>query len=464
MLLFSRQLKSSSWITFCFIVIFSASSFNISANAADTTKSQLKDVRMKNQTIEFSFSQPVKYKTFSLKSPHRVVLDILNASGELQLKGKPPNFLKKIRHAQHNGNLRIVFDVTQATDAQVKLQGRNLALALIPEDSQKVKQPAKKIVKTNKKHHQQPLGTPVPQRQPSRKRRGEFVVAIDAGHGGKDSGAVGSHGTYEKTVVLQIAKRLKAILDRAPNMRGVLVRSGDYYIPLRERMQIARKHHANLFISIHADANPNKHLTGSSVYILSEKGASSEAARWLASNENNYEKRLSGTQLSKDSTLATMLMDLAQAATIDNSLSLAKNTLYELGRVTKLLRNQVESAAFVVLKSPDIPSMLVETAFISNPTEEKKLKTSYYQNKLANAIFNGIRQFRIAHHPNGNDQRLQMFVLDKTMLNTHTVRSGESLSVIANKYGVSQSLLRIKNKLHSSRIRIGQELTIPSSS
>lgn len=447
-------------------------SISIHASASD-----LKSVHINNQTINFSFSQPVKYKTFALSSPHRVVLDILEAKGDFKLKGKQASFIKKVRHAQHDGNLRVVFDVTKATDTQVTLRGRNLILSLRPKNVTKTKAPikkatkspsilAKKVVKPTKSRPNRVIkkAVQIPQRLPIRKRRGEFVVAIDAGHGGKDSGAVGSHGTYEKTVVLQIAKRLKAKIDKAPNMRGVLIRSGDYYIPLRERMKIARKNHANLFISIHADANPNKYLTGSSVYILSEKGASSEAALWLASNENRYEKKLSGTQLnSKDSTLATMLMDLAQAATIDNSLSLAKNTLSELGQVTKLLRHQVESAAFVVLKSPDIPSMLIETAFITNPSEEKKLKTRYYQSKLANAIFNGIQRFKVAHHPSGNN--LQMFATNDVIINsTHTVKSGESLSAIALKYGISQTSLRRKNKLRSSFIRAGQELTIPTSS
>lgn len=226
--------------------------------------------------------------------------------------------------------------------------------------------------------------------------RKPITIAIDAGHGGRDPGAVGKRGTKEKNVALQIARRLKKQIDRQPGMRAVLIRDGDYYIELRKRILKARKHRADLFVSIHADANPNRKLTGSSVYILSDKGASSEAARWLANSENSYETKIAGARLHKNKTLNSIVLDLSQEATINKSLEIANGVLRELGSVNNLLRHRVESAGFVVLKSPDIPSVLVETAFISNVQEEKRLKTARHQEKLAKAIFKGILRYQVA--------------------------------------------------------------------
>ncbi|MEE9303863.1 MAG: N-acetylmuramoyl-L-alanine amidase [Thiotrichaceae bacterium] len=423
----------------------------------------------KHVAVNFTFNKPVKYKVFALRSPDRVVIDIENASGNIKLSGKKPALLTKMRHATRNINdLRIVLDLKQAATPKATMTGKQLRISL---QSAKItpaaKKPVKKIIKPKT-----PTLKKTPTIVPTKPRRGDFIVAIDAGHGGKDPGALGARGTREKDIALQIARRLKARIDRASGMRGVLVRDGDYYIPLRKRMQIAREKQADLFISIHADANPNRHLTGSSVYILSQNGASSEAARWLASHENTYESKLGDTSLQgKDNVLATMLMDLSQAATIDNSLTLAKNTLRELGQVTRLLHRRVESAAFVVLKSPDIPSMLVETAFISNPSEERRLKTAKYQNKLANAVFKGIRRFQVAHAPGGklrsvahNTHSKKGKARNSSRKNQHVVKSGESLSAIARKYGVSQNTLSHHNKLSSSNIRIGQKLYIPTRS
>ncbi|MCL4152972.1 UNVERIFIED_CONTAM: hypothetical protein GTU68_048652 [Idotea baltica] len=226
--------------------------------------------------------------------------------------------------------------------------------------------------------------------------RKPITIAIDAGHGGRDPGAVGKRGTKEKDIALQIARRLKKQIDRQPGMRGVLIRDGDYYVTLRKRIEKARKNKADLFISIHADANPSRKLTGSSVYILSDKGATSEAARLLAKSENSYETKIAGARLHKNKTLNSIVVGLAQEATTTKSLEIANGVLKELGSVNNLLRRRVESAGFVVLKSPDIPSVLVETAFISNPREEKRLKTARHQEKLAKAIFKGIRRYQVA--------------------------------------------------------------------
>ena len=220
-----------------------------------------------------------------------------------------------------------------------------------------------------------------------------LIIAIDAGHGGEDPGARGKHGSREKNVTLAIARKVKALVDATPNMRGVLIRDGDYFIPLIGRVAKARKLNADLFISIHADAFTKRNARGSSVFALSEHGATSSAARWLAKKENEADL-IGGVNIAvKDPYLARTLLDLSQTATITDSMQLAKQVLAELGDINDLHRGRVEQAGFAVLKSPDIPSILVETAFISNPDEERRLNDKGYQLKLANAILGGIKRY-----------------------------------------------------------------------
>ena len=234
------------------------------------------------------------------------------------------------------------------------------------------------------------------------------IVAIDAGHGGEDPGARGRHGTREKDVTLAIARRLKVAIDKEPNMRAVLVRDGDYFIPLAQRVSKARRVHADLFVSVHADAWVRPDARGSSVFALSEKGATSTAARMLAQRENQSDM-IGGVNLSiKDPVLARTLLDLSQTATISDSLKLGRHVLAELGDVNDLHKHAVEQAGFAVLKAPDVPSILVETAFISNPEEEKRLKDSGYQEKMAAAILGGIKRY-LAQNPPLSRSRLAAF-------------------------------------------------------
>jgi N-acetylmuramoyl-L-alanine amidase len=228
--------------------------------------------------------------------------------------------------------------------------------------------------------------------QPEMRAR-TLIIAIDAGHGGEDPGARGKHGTLEKNVTLAIARKVKALVDDEPNMRGILIRDGDYFIPLIGRVAKARRLNADLFISIHADAFIKSNARGSSVFALSEHGATSSAARWLAKKENEADL-IGGVNIAvKDPYLARTLLDLSQTATITDSMKLAKHVLNELGDINDLHRGRVEQAGFAVLKSPDIPSILVETAFISNPSEERRLKDENYQMKLAKAILGGINRY-----------------------------------------------------------------------
>ena len=349
------------------------------------------------QKLVFELDKSIRHKVLTLSSPDRIVIDFLDT----QSKGKlflgrnasktsknQQKLVKNLRQSSRNKkDFRVVLDMTQKAQATTKLNPRGsgffLEVALSP------KKPRKSTQQQVQKAISAVTGGSI---------RKPMIVAIDAGHGGKDPGAVGKKGTKEKHVVLQIAQRLKKQIDRQPGMTAVLIRNGDYYVSLRKRIIKARSKKADLFVSIHADANPNSKLTGSSVYILSEKGASSEAAKWLANSENSYESRIAGANLHRgNKVVSSLLLDLSLSDTIDKSLEVASGVLKELGGVNNLLRRRVESAGFVVLKSPDIPSVLIETAFISNTREEKRLKTSRHQEKLAKAIFKGIRRYQVAH-------------------------------------------------------------------
>ena len=224
-------------------------------------------------------------------------------------------------------------------------------------------------------------------------------MAVDAGHGGEDPGATGASGSHEKDITLEIARRLEAKIDATGYMHAVMTRDGDYFVPLGQRVAKARKAQADLFVSIHADAFPNSTARGSSVFALSEKGATSVAARWLARHENSADL-IGGVNIDvKDKYLKKTLLDLTQTATISDSLKLGRDVLDQLGDINDLHRGRVEQAGFAVLKAPDIPSILVETAFISNPKEEKRLLNPTYQDKLADAIVTGIKEYFAKHPP-----------------------------------------------------------------
>lgn len=357
------------------------------------------------QRLILEFDRKVQHSLFSLHSPERLVLDLKNTRLRTRLRqptGKN-SLINHIRHAtRKNNDLRIVLDLVQKAKATTKLlkisRGYRLEITLggktsAKENSSKSVQQhkPKKIIKAK---DEKPILTKKPTlaKKSTTRRSKRFIIAIDPGHGGKDPGAIGRKNTYEKDVVLQISRRLAKKINKQQDMKAILTRDGDYYVSLRKRIDKARAKGADLFISIHADANPDSNLMGSSVYILSNNGASSEAAHWLAESENSYERKLGGVII-EPNILSSLLLDLAQSVTIRDSLNLAESVLQQLSSVNSLLRKQVESASFVVLKSPDIPSMLVETAFISNPKEEQRLKTSHYQNKLANAMFLGIRAY-----------------------------------------------------------------------
>lgn len=361
-------------------------------NRAQVTSVAYKKSSDGKSRLVFELDKSVRHRVSTLNSPNRIVIDFLDTESKVKLKlgrNNKQQLVKNIRQAtRKNSDFRVVLDMSEKTKADTKLISKGssyfLEVALSPYNKKHRKTPGRQAKKAMSSVARTVGGKPI-------------IVAIDAGHGGRDPGAVGKKGTNEKDIVLKIAQLLKNRVNRQPGMKAVLIREGDYYVSLRKRIAKARTKKADVFISIHADANPNRSLTGSSVYILSENGASSEAARWLANSENTYEAKMGGAHLlPKNRVVSSLLLDLSLSDTIDQSLDLARGVLKQLGTVNQLLRRNVESAGFVVLKSPDIPSMLIETAFISNPMEEKRLKTKKYQDKIAKAIFKGIRQYQVA--------------------------------------------------------------------
>lgn len=414
----------------------------------------------------FDLSDPVGYKLFNLEKepgkPHRVVIDISNAglAGEL---AKPDNpLLLKVRGAERNKkDLRIVLDVKNPVSSKAFLlkpagrYGHRLVVTL--QDPAKTRSdftlsplpalaamplfpamppplPARSVPKTIKTKAQTAYAVPQPVYKPKPVTRtapkplprypaapaqrpapqavrapvaipynGRAVtVAIDAGHGGIDPGASGTKGTREKNVVLSISKELARLITREPGMRAVLIRDGDYFLSLRERIKRARQYQADIFISIHADAyESGPPLRGASVYMLSKKGAGSEAAKWLAERENSADL-LGGVSLSdKSSVLASILLDLSQTGTLEASADLGKHLLGRLSAAVPLHQRKMQHAAFMVLRSPDIPSVLVEAAFISNPVEENKLNNKSWRKIFARSLLQGIRAYFNQHAPPG---------------------------------------------------------------
>jgi N-acetylmuramoyl-L-alanine amidase len=405
--------------------------------------------------LVFDVSKQVQHQLFALHNPERLVIDFDKTA--LKAKLKPDQFknrhISTLRYAsQPNGKLRVVLDLNQTVRPRSFMlrpsgqYGHRLVIDLYDRNGK-----ATVIQKVKKKGGLQGAR--------------DVVIAIDAGHGGEDPGARGKKlKAKEKTITLAIARKLKKLIDAEPGMRAILTRKGDYYVGLRKRMKIARHEHADFFVSIHADAFRNKKAKGASVFVLSNRGASSEAARWLAVKENSADM-VGGVSLDdKDDVLASVLLDLAQTGTLTASMRAARTVHNEMGKIGTLHGNKVQNAGFMVLKSPDIPSMLVETGFISNPSEERKLASRAYQLKIASAIFKGIKGYFHAEPPLGTRLAMEkQKKLEKQYAAKYVIRRGDTLSTIAQRHQVSVADLRSENRIDNDRIRVGQVLRIPSS-
>ncbi len=388
-------------------------------------------------------------KVFLLQNPDRLVIDVPAAQASSAIEAaSAAGLVTGVRAAKNNvSTLRIVLELKQSVKPRTfslkpnDQYGHRLVVDLYEADASSgvVKKTVVKKPVVKKSVADKPAGLR------------DLVIAIDAGHGGDDPGARGSRGTKEKTVVLAIARELAELVRKEPGMRPVLIREGDYYIGLRQRINKARKHNADLFISIHADAFRDKRAHGSSVFVLSRRGASSEMGRWLANQENAADLAGGVSLDDKDDLLAEVLLDLSQSATIEASHEVAANMLGGLKRLGKTHKSTVQRAGFVVLKSPDIPSILVETAFISNPQEEKKLRDKRHQKKLAQAMLTGIRDYFGNNPPPGTHM----------VARKYKVKPGDTLSEIAAVHRVSLASLRGYNSLKSDRLRVGDTLRIP---
>jgi N-acetylmuramoyl-L-alanine amidase len=394
--------------------------------------------------LVFDTSAPVEHSIFSLKKPDRLVIDIGNSKLKASLAGVAENdpLIKNLRSGVRERNgLRVVLDLRKKVKAKSfvlqpnRQYGYRLVVDLYQAEGNRQKKENKSIDQLKNEMR-------------------DVVIAIDAGHGGEDPGARGRYGTREKDVVLAISKKLAALIDKEKGMRAVMIRRGDYYLSLKKRTRLARDSKADLFISIHADAFRDRRVKGSSVYTLSRRGASSEAARWLADRENSADL-VGGVELKdKDDVLASVLLDLSQTATQQASHEVAEKVLGEMRQVGKTHKRKVQRAGFVVLKSPDVPSILVETAFISNPDEEKRLKNPAHQRRLANSIMKGIRSYFRTNPPPGT-------LLANRAPRKHVISRGDTLAMIAKRYHVSVASIRDANNLSGDLVRVGQVLEIP---
>ncbi|WP_256737455.1 N-acetylmuramoyl-L-alanine amidase [Pseudomonas sp. dw_358] len=437
---------------------------------------QVKSVRLwrapDNTRLVFDLSGPVEHSLFTLTSPDRLVIDINGANLASPLKVSTANTpITSLRSAQRTPtDLRVVIDLKKAVTpksfvlAPNQQYGNRLVVDLYdsPADAEPspVDTPVSSAPAVPVLPNQPPIKlAPVP----NGKR--DIIVVIDPGHGGEDPGASGSRGQHEKDIVLSIAKELQRQINSEKGFRAELTRTGDYFIPLRGRTEIARKKGADLFVSIHADAAPSSAAFGASVFALSERGATSETARWLADSENRSDLIGGAGNVSlddKDRMLAGVLLDLSMTASLTSSLNVGQKVLSNIGQVTTLHKRRVEQAAFMVLKSPDIPSILVETGFISNGSEASKLQSASHQQALARSIRAGVKQFFQQNPPPGT---YIAWLRDSGKIaqgpRNHVVASGETLAMIAVRYQVSPGVLRNANELKSDDLKIGQNLTIP---
>jgi N-acetylmuramoyl-L-alanine amidase len=408
--------------------------------------------------LVFDLDSAAEHRIFSLRSPDRLVIDIDNSKMLAAIKDLPTSTgpVKIIRWgARDKTSLRVVLDLREPVEVK--------SFPLVPNNQYKHRlvidlYPKNQLIKPAL------VSKPVIDAIKATPGMRDIIVAIDAGHGGEDPGAIGHGGVYEKKVVLSIAKKLEQYLIREKGFQAALIRTGDYYVGLRDRTKRAREANADLFISIHADAFSSPRAKGSSVFALSKRGATSEAARWLADKENSSDLIGGVGALSlddKDDVLAGVLLDLSMTASLGMSLGIGQTILNSMGGVSKLHKRRVEQAGFAVLKSPDIPSLLIETGFLSNPGEARKLKTSAYQKQMAKAIFSGIREYFQQSPPPGT--YLASIKNKVNNLKRYVIAPGDTLSMIALRHDTSMNSLKKLNGLKSSSLRVGQVIKVPAS-
>ena len=396
-----------------------------------------------NTRIVFDLKNKPDYKYFSLSNPNRLVIDFSNTKNNVKLKNlashDPRIKLFRTSNTKSKSNIRLVLELTKSYQLSVfplapaGQYGNRLVIDLYDENKQS------KVVSKPKIS------------------LGDIIIGIDAGHGGEDPGSIGAKGTYEKRVTLAIAKKLQTLINKEKGMKAVMIRSGDYYVDLNRRTSLARKKHVDFLVSIHADAFRTSGPSGASVWVVTKRRAESELARWLLKREKKSELLGGGGGVIKntsDSHLALALADMSKEHSLGVSFGVANKVISQLRKVTKMHKKTPQNGNFAVLKSSDIPSILVETGFISNHKEEKNLTWSKHQQLLASAIHIGIRNHFMEHPLTGS-------YFAAIGYKSHKVRSGESLSVLAQRYNISMATLKSVNNLKSNALRIGQTLKIP---
>ncbi|NHH99540.1 N-acetylmuramoyl-L-alanine amidase [Oceanimonas sp. MB9] len=407
-----------------------------------------------NTRIVLDMQASPRFDYFLLNGPDRLVVDLAQTQGRVNFSAikNSGELVTRIRESKppQPGSYRLVFELKAAAKpvvfplAPAGDYGHRLVIDLPYQDqSRKPQQPARKLA---------PAGLR------------ELVIAVDAGHGGEDPGAIGPKKNREKHVTLAISRRLAELINQEPGMRAVLTRSGDYYVNLNKRSEIARKAKADLLLSIHADSVANQGPRGASVWLLSSNRANREMAGWLEKQEQQSEL-LGGvgeviSQTDGNPYLTRTFLDLSMDRSRADSYAISEHILSEMAKVVRLHKRKPEHASLAVLKSPDIPSLLIEAGFISNPHEERLLLSAEHQQKIARAVFNGVKSYYRQNPPNGTMMAARAAPGAAVR---HTVRSGESLSVIARRYGVSVSRIKGHNDLSSDVVRVGQVLNIPGS-
>ncbi|WP_440054027.1 N-acetylmuramoyl-L-alanine amidase [Pseudoalteromonas sp. T1lg65] len=441
----------SNWqLTYPFIVI-GMLLVSMSAYA----KNKIENVRVwpspESTRVVLDLTEKPDFSYFVLKNPLRLVVDIHNTQPRTSFPDIPAEHkvVNKIRYSKpaKAGTARIVLELSRSA--------KPVLMSLAPTG------PYKDRLVIDLYPKQQNAYSSVPSKKKEIVKDRDIVIAIDAGHGGEDPGSIGPSGTYEKNITMQIAKRVARLIDQQPGMSARLTRTGDYYLKLNTRTAKARQKQADFFVSIHADAFSSPGPNGASVWLLSLRRANSEIGKWLEDKEKHSQLLGGAADVIKDTAsekyLAKALLDMSMDHSMNTGYRVAEEVIKELKKVAKLHKKTPQAANFGVLKSPDIPSILVETGFISNPKEEKLLKSPFHQERLAKAIFTSIKRYYENNPPdNSLFARLRS---DKPVI--HKVKSGESLSVLASRYGTSVAALKSINNLKSNTLFIGQVLTIP---
>ena len=428
----------------------------VSATAQSAVIEGVRSYRAPDYTrLVFDLSEQVEHQVFSLDNPRRLVIDISNISlqtslGSLDLSNTP---VSNIRSAARNGT-----DTRVVLDLNTEVQPRSF---LLTENDQYGNRLVIDLYDANPGTPRERVVTASAEDLANGQR--DIVVAISAGHGGEDPGAIGVGGVQEKRVVLAIAREIESILRQMPGYRPVMIRDGDYYVDLRGRTNIAHQHNADFFIAIHADAFTSSRAQGATVYALSQRGATSEQARRLAEKENGADLigGVGSVSLSdKDEVLASVLLDLSMTASIASSLEAGNKIIESLGNVTRMRRTNVEQAAFVVLKQADIPSLLIEAGYITNPTDASNLNSASYQRQFATAVVRGITSYFYETPPRGT--LVAWHKNNGGAPSSYVVSRGDNLSDIAERFNVSLSDLKSANNISGSVIYVGQTLSIPN--